>query len=92
MNIYVTKDDIKFGKRGTCAECPVALAVNRRLKEGYFATVGARTVTIRIHGTLKVAQTLHLGKKVQDFITDFDWCCSPKPLRFSLDVKEDYCG
>lgn len=39
MKIDVTEMDIFHGELGHCGKCPVALAISRLLKDGYYAKV-----------------------------------------------------
>ncbi len=46
VHIQVTAADVAAGQRGNCSKCPIALAINRALKPGYWASLERRTISI----------------------------------------------
>jgi hypothetical protein len=83
LNIYVTKDDIEQGETDSCRKCPVALAVNRRLKRGCFAVVGGTFIDVY---NPPGYETVKLPAKVTAFIRNFDAQNLVKPFRFELEL------
>ena len=69
--INVTQHDINTGIQSRCKECPVALAVNRVLAEGYHCQVGDQYIdTMALNDRLAASQ--HTPKVVAAFIYAFD--------------------
>lgn len=91
ITINVTKRDIENSKTERCTECPVALAINRRLKKKHWCAV------LRDCGNLwcgavsrQVLQRFVWPDKVRQFIKDFDALESVNPIRFKLDITKKY--
>lgn len=89
MIIKVTQEDIDNGKKKSCYECPIALAIQRvsvkhlrcdvMNQQVYAVEKDLRPVWIRI-----------LPPEAQLFIIDFDAGKSVKPFQFELDIQEKY--
>jgi len=90
MKIEVTEDHIALGLVGSCAQCPVALAVKSILREGYGARVTVKMISI-IRGAQCHTQ-YEVPKNVSDFIARFDLRGSgdrlPKPFSFDLELSQ----
>lgn len=73
--IYVTKNDIKNGKRGNCSKCPVALALYRRFPD----------FKIKVGALIKIGhELLEIKNRVAFFIHDFDGGKKVKPFSFYI--------
>lgn len=46
ITFSITQSDIDSGKKHNCYECPIALAVKRRLKKGFDSTVSHQGISI----------------------------------------------
>ena len=83
MQVYVTPKDIRLGIAGICAECPTALAIQRRVKPlGYIvASVSGRYVS-----TFGNMAAFHFKPtdSVVAFVAAFDDYEPVKPFRFKL--------
>lgn len=75
MLIEVTNEDIRHGRRNSCSNCPVALAISRKL--GKQAFLGSHTW--RIDGTKHF-----LPDGVIRFIHDYDLYRPVTPIQFEL--------
>lgn len=80
MRIYVTKEDIKNGKKKISNFCPVALSLKRRFPK--------RTIHVGISicciGKFK---RIELPNKASNFICKFDQDISTEPFSFNLKVE-----
>ena len=71
LTIEITAEDIKNGKPGSCASCPIALAVKRLITNSYKVRVNTYFIEIlKKHGT--VIKKYLLPIKTRNFIMDFD--------------------
>jgi hypothetical protein len=92
MKIEVTADDIKVGKPGMAAQCPVALAVQRAVGK-CFVTV-AQDVSVYTESTFGVMRSRRadLPGIAKDFIRAFDrefysGAHAGMPFTFELDLE-----
>jgi hypothetical protein len=83
--IRITQEDIAAGRRGSCAECPLALAAHRAFTEAYADLIAEYSATLVIWATTRtltiwfmrgeneepitISEWLHDGR---DFIAEFD--------------------
>ena len=88
VTISVTNRDIERGCRSECCSCPIALAINRRLKEQYNAHVN-RTF-LRLFKKHAVNWGTVLPIRVMTFVDQFDDCKAVKPFRFQVDIPKKY--
>ncbi len=81
--ISVTAEDIARGKRGSCGECPIALAVARAL--GKATDVKVTCVFAYIRHNLRDATTVYaLPGKATRFIDAFDDGEPVEPFTFTM--------
>jgi hypothetical protein len=86
MKIKVTLKDIEEGFRGSCYDCPVALAFKREVKPT--TQIGLNVGTERIlHREVHEWDTYTLPKKAQTFIKRFDNGKRVEP--FTFEIKKD---
>jgi hypothetical protein len=92
IRIAVTKKDILNGKPVQCTKCPVALAINRRLKPNYYVAVVDNYFNIWDNTpNYSYQKSVNLPLKVTDFIKDFDRFTSPiQPITFNIDIPEEF--
>lgn len=95
FKIEVTKNHIERGIRGSCGNCPIALAMLEviPLKEKYSLMVGLDAFAIRLMDIYNPAEDLQqsLPKKVKEFIRRFDYLEKVTPFSFSTPyIKEKY--
>ena len=86
MKIKVTQKDIEEGYRGSCHDCPVALAFKREVKTAFEIglSVGAERI---LHREVHEWDTYTLPKRAQTFIKRFD---NGKPVEpFTFEIKKD---
>ncbi len=99
--IETTKEDVREGVARHCDRCPVARAVNRKLKPGFAARVSAATIEIHaepIGGVVPSWRwTGEMPAVVGEFIRTFDNRTSPSrrsrlkpPCSFSMDIPAEY--
>jgi hypothetical protein len=101
MKIKVTQKDIEEGYRGSCHDCPVALAFKREVKTafeiGHAFDRSGRSVSVQIGLSVGAERILHrevhewdtytLPKRAQTFIKRFDNGKSVEP--FTFEIKKD---
>jgi len=81
VKISVTQEHINYGRRGSCHDCPIALAVCAALRAG----------RVRVTpGFIDYKRYLDipLPAEAQLFITRFDAEVSVKPFEFELEIPE----
>jgi hypothetical protein len=84
MKIKVTLKDIEEGYRGSCYECPIALAFKREVKPT--SQIGLNVGAARIlHREVHEWDTYTLPKKAQTFIKRFDGGKPVKPFTFEIE-------
>lgn len=100
IQIEVTAKDIETGQQCDCQNCPVALALQRVLKDGY--TGQAYTNSVRIiyvdQWNLWRGESFSLPEKVVRFISLFDAgavnseyeIVELQPFTFELDLPKEY--
>ena len=76
MKFYIGKNDIKNGKRGDAYDCPIALAVKRKLKTD---NVRVNFWSITINGTKYTAP-----RNAKEFIYNFDARNKVKPTTINI--------
>jgi hypothetical protein len=90
MKIQVTKQDIRYGKRGIPSKCALARAMNRDAKiKDCFWSVGTKSASLQIKDSKKFSTQLNkidLPKKCVKFIDDFD-CDKSKVKPFEFTIK-----
>ena len=93
IEIQVTEEHIKDGKRTDCKFCPVALAIRDKVKSEYIVDI---TEIIFIYNSQRLIKLDHTPE-TKAFIPDFDSydpdlpaCFQPKPFSFSLDIPQEY--
>lgn len=85
MRIEVTEDLIALGKTCLCDACPVALAINNVLREGYTSKVSALLISI-MRGN--ITHTQHtMPDSVTAFVSNFDRCRKVEPFTFDLAIS-----
>ena len=92
VEVNVTEDDIVKGIKGNCSQCPVALAVNRILKDRFFSAIGGLRVTISEYGMKDYDIHMSDSHELWSFVRQFD-DYGPNyahPFSFSLDIPEGF--
>jgi len=84
LTVYVTREDIKHGKRGSWVGCPIALALERRRNVEY-AHVAFASAAILFKGDSTPTNSI-LPEKARIFINMFDSNARVSPIRFKLTV------
>lgn len=79
--ITVTEEHIKKGKRQSCIECPIALAINDAAVFSTRAVV--KHVSVREDNSLL---TIPLPRKATSFIYHFDAAEPVEPFSFHLNI------
>jgi hypothetical protein len=93
MKIQVTQEDIDQGIRGMCYACPVARAINRHLREGYFSAVGIILIEIEDAEQIQFHE-IDTPEIAAEFIRRFDHLsirCTVEPIEFDLCIPENLC-
>jgi hypothetical protein len=85
--IKVTPYDIKNGDAGNIFSCPVALAVNRALKDDATSRVGVSTITIVHDGG---RHTIVSSSEVCNWIHQYDTRKKVEPCTFTLEIPEKF--
>lgn len=80
--VRVTKSDIALGKPGIPSNCPVAIAINRKLKNGQKASVLSDTFKIYDREHKTVRSNIKLPGRVYTFVKRFDHLLIVKPMSF----------
>ncbi len=86
MKIKVTLKDIEEGYRGSCYDCPIALAFRREVKTTSITglSVGAARI---LHREAYTWNAYTLPKKAQTFVKRFD---DGKPVKpFTFEIEKD---
>lgn len=88
IRIHVTKEDIRNGVRANCNECPIALAIKRRINPGLYVEVRASGIDIGDVHNINSENTY-------EFISSFDNCPREyrdciKPIRFTIQLPSEY--
>jgi hypothetical protein len=84
MRIKVTQADIDAGKPRKCGQCPLALALIRRLKPvADTLTVAGKISYLDTKGNHRIAYT---PDEAYNFWTDFDAGRPVKPFSFNLKI------
>ena len=87
MIVKVKQRDLNDGKQRVCSSCPIALAVNRDLKEGCYATVGRFQVNIWKDDKYT---SYDAPSEVHDFVKGFDGVGNVAPFNFLLPVDKRF--
>lgn len=75
MKIQVTEDDIRFGERGECTDCPVARAISRATK---------REAYVDSYDICSGSYDWFTPEAVRTFIARFDSGQPVEPFTFEL--------
>ena len=86
MKISITAEHIKNGKRNSCTDCPVALAL---LEKNYDAYVSCRKLTVR-KTPADYHQPLYVPQTVRTFINNFDGGLEVFPFSFNTKKKREF--
>lgn len=94
IQFYVTQKRIDAGILKDCRKCPVARAINARLKSSLMAKAafGILMICKRYPQPFTVElANMPLPRKVKDFIWNFDYDNGlAKPFRFTMDIPKKY--
>lgn len=74
-----------------CRSCPVALAIQKQLKAGYYVEVFIGTFRIWKNGTTQVAHAAQLPRILENWINNYDRKFEAEPLEVELDIPEHLC-
>lgn len=88
LEVEITEQDIKDGKRFNCFECPNSLAVVRAAKRKRLGIRAAVTTWnfIQMNGKTKGYVTFNVPRIVQQFIAKFDQEKTVKPIKYQLEL------
>lgn len=94
VEISVTEEHIKKGECCMCRACPIALAIDDVLADGYEATVGKHTYGICPKGDHRdvPGSNGNLPPQAEDFIAAFDFDrhgADVKPFKFQMAIKPE---
>lgn len=71
--VRVTEDHISRGVKGSCVDCPIALAINEQLHPYPTALVGDGYITFRfMHNGDYIKVDREFSARVRKFVNDFD--------------------
>ena len=96
--INVTQEDIEEGQRGNCRSCPIALAINKCLKNMYFCEIDGSVFAdiYRVSNNRFVPQHTEMYinlkdsiEQVKSFISDFDASTPVSPFTFTADIHDE---
>lgn len=91
VKINVTEDDIEHGIKSDCRKCPIALAINTHLADGYIVAVNMTDVFIqRSSNLLSFLHVARLPLTACRFIHKFDCYLAHTPFDFYLDIPDTY--
>lgn len=91
-DIAVTADDIKNGLASSAEYCPIARAVNRKLRSRMSAEVSPNYILLRdrseshLHNFL----TQHESYKISLFIKNFDMQKYVEPFQFKMSMPKSF--
>jgi hypothetical protein len=83
VTIKVTEDHIDNGRRYYCISCPIALAINEHLADGFYASVHGES-SLRVVSEKGGARYAALPRQATQFIHAFDNDRNPDPIEFPL--------
>jgi hypothetical protein len=84
LRVYVTKQDIKEGKRKSNCDCPVARAIRRALAN---CGIRRKKITVGIYRIQVAGQMDWTSARVGEFITSFDaGRTNVSPFSFTLNL------
>lgn len=95
IEVFVTLNDIKSGKRSHCDICPVALAINRALataeETDYIATVGGNNIILlrkesRAKSKKKHIRVIPTPLTAKTAVFNYDKGRSMRPFSFELSI------
>lgn len=88
VTIDVDEECIKNGQRGRCQSCPIALAVNKRLRDFYRSHVSGN---LAFFGPgVMLEYSTGLPEIAVRFIHDFDVNAEVKPFSFLVEIPAQY--
>ena len=90
MKITVTRFDIISGEPQNPCNCPIARALNRKLKTGYKADVGPSSIKIRCCDTHRKVSEQYTPDTAKEFIFDIDHGIEVEPITFELEYIKQY--
>lgn len=89
MIIYITKFDIKFGKRASSYRCLVARTFSRKIQDWQRCYVFLNTIKIFSHRyPYEIIHTIEIPPLIKEFIKRFDANEAVEPTSFEVDVPE----
>ncbi len=90
ITVNVTAEDIEKGKRDSCQNCPIALALGRLINPAIvIAQVAMNTVDFHT-SDMKFTGITQLPTIAIQFIFDFDNGGIVSPFSFNLDINPKY--
>ncbi len=89
MQICVTQKHIDDGCRAECKHCPIALAINEKLKKRYRVNIGRITFSIEPSHTL-THSSYKFSHRTRKFINDFDNYRPVQPFNFNAAIPKRY--
>lgn len=81
MRVEVTLNDIRNGTRRSSCWCPVAIAINRVLPNGYMVAVCSQSIMLT---TPHREREIPTPKIVEEFVNTFDRFDPVLPIEFDL--------
>lgn len=94
--LSVTWSDINLGLQGDCLDCPIALSLKRRLKDGIIPDVSGETICLLDdNGPAESVMTrtvyeVKTPEIASSFINSFDFCRFGQAFRFPLDIPDKF--
>jgi len=89
VDIEVTEHDIRHGRAQHCSECPVALAITRKVKSALPVIVNYRQASLTDPKT-STHFIFPLPIEVTNWIKEYDYCGDVGPFSFSLFLPEEF--
>ncbi len=87
--VNVTPRLIQRGDRGSSCSCPIALAGKVLVKDNVIVSVSRKVISFRNAGVL-CAHVQELPIKAKFFVVRFDKGRNPQPIKFELNIPQEF--
>jgi hypothetical protein len=84
LEVKVTAEDIKRGRRGSCSLCPIALATMRKFHKGHKVNVSVTDDCLSIILDNEQSFNYVTPRAAEDFMNNFDSNKPVKPKTFKF--------
>jgi hypothetical protein len=88
--VHVSKENIERGTRGDCKACPLAIAINARLRPGCRSSVGAIWITFSDAADSENLELIRTPSCCEDFASLYDATGRAEPQLFAINVPRRF--